>query len=66
MLRRIGLPQRAPGHHPALDAVKHALFRTAKAVVDPLRKSAAIRAVVRRMVLGRDANYFMKTAKPAA
>jgi len=66
MLRRIGLPQRAPGHNLALDAVKLALFRSVKAVVDPLRKSAAIRAVVRRLVLGRDANYFMKPAKPAA
>jgi hypothetical protein len=66
MLRRIGLPQRPPGKNPALDAVKHAVFRMAKAVVDPLRKSLAVRAVIRRMVLGRDANYFMKPAKPAA
>ena len=66
MLRRMGLPQRAPGHNPPLDAVKLALFRSAKAIVDPLRKSEAIRAVVRRLVLGRGANYFIKTAKPAA
>jgi Cupin-like domain len=66
MLRRIGLPQRAPGHNPPLDAVKLALFRLAKAVADPLRKSAAIRAVVRRLVLGRGASYFLRTAKPAA
>jgi Cupin-like domain len=66
MLRRFGFPQRAPGHNPALDAVKHVLFRMGKAVIDPLRKSAATRAVVRRLVLGRGANYFIKTAKPAA
>jgi cupin-like protein len=66
ILRRCGFSQRPPGHNPALDVAKHALFRMAKAVVDPLRKSAAIRAVVRRLVLGRGANYFVKTAKPAA
>jgi hypothetical protein len=66
MLRRIGLPQRAPGHNPMLDAVKLALFRAAKTAVEPLRKSVAIRAAVRRLVLGRNANYYLKTAKPAA
>ncbi|MFZ0846957.1 MAG: cupin-like domain-containing protein [Pseudolabrys sp.] len=66
MLRRIGLPQRAPGYNPPLDAIKLALFRAAKAAVEPLRKSVAIRAAVRRLVLGRDANYYLKTTKPAA
>lgn len=66
MLRRIGFPQRAPGHNPAADAVKLALFRTARAVADPLRKSVAVRAVIRKLVLGKNANYFLKTAKPAA
>ena len=65
LLRRIGFPQRAPGHNRAADAVKLALFRSAKAVADPLRKSAAIRAIIRKIVLGKNANYFMKT-KPAA
>jgi hypothetical protein len=66
MLRRIGLPQRAPGHNPSLDAIKLALFRAAKAAVEPLRKSVAIRAAVRWLVLGRNANYYLKTTKPAA
>ena len=66
MLRRIGLPQRAPGHNPPLDVIKLALFRAAKTSVEPLRKSAAFRAAVRRLVLGRNANYYLKTAKPAA
>ena len=66
MLRRFGFAQRAPGHNAAADAVKLALFRSAKAVADPLRKSAAVRALIRKLVLGRNANYFMKTAKPAA
>ncbi len=65
LLRRAGFPQRAPGHNQAADAVKLALFRSAKAVVDPLRKSAAVRALIRKVVLGKNANYFMK-AKQAA
>ncbi|MFA6267063.1 MAG: cupin-like domain-containing protein [Pseudolabrys sp.] len=65
LLRRFGLPQAAPGRNPALDAVKLAVFRSAKAVVDPLRKSLAMRALIRKLVLGRNANYYMKT-KPAA
>jgi hypothetical protein len=65
LLRRVGFPQRAPGHNPAADAIKLALFRTAKAVADPLRKSAAIRALIRKIVLGKNANYFMKTKTAA-
>jgi hypothetical protein len=61
MLRRIGLPQAAPGKNPAADAIKLALFRTAKLVIDPLRKSEGVRAFVRKVVLGRNANYFMRT-----
>jgi len=38
-----------------------------KALVDPLRKSEAVRALVRKAVLGRNANYFVKPgAKTAA
>ena len=66
LLRRLGFPQRAPGHHPRLDAVKLALFRSVKAIVDPLRKSLTVRALIRKLVLGKNANYYMKNAKPAA
>lgn len=60
LLRRIGFPQRAPGQNRAADAVKLALFRMAKAVADPLRRSVAVRALIRKMVLGKNANYYMK------
>ena len=67
MLRRMGFPQSAPGNNPTFDTVKVALYRSAKTVVDPLRKSEAIRGIVRKIVLGRKANYFMHTGtKPAA
>jgi hypothetical protein len=65
LLRRIGFPQAAPGRNPALDTVKLALFRSVKAVVDPLRKSLAMRALIRKLVLGRNANYYMKPKQAA-
>ena len=67
MLRRMGFPQAAPGRNPALDSVKLASFRSLKFVLDPLRKSEGVRALVRRVVLGRNANYYLRTgAKPPA
>jgi hypothetical protein len=60
------MPQRPPGQSTLGDAAKLVLFRTVKLVVDPLRKSERVRMLVRKLVLGRDANYFIKSAKPAA
>jgi len=69
MLRGMGLPQPVPGDNPALDAVKLALFRTAHAAVEPLRKSETMRRLIRTIVLGKDANYYYrnreKTGDPA-
>ena len=45
--------------------MKLALFRSVKAVVDPLRKSLAMRALIRKLVLGRNANYYMKPKQAA-
>jgi hypothetical protein len=56
LLRRMGLPQAAPGKNRGADLVKLALFRGAKAMLDPLRKSEAARAMLRKIVLGRNAN----------
>ena len=60
MLRGMGLPQPVPGENPALDAVKLALFRTAHAAVEPLRKSEVMRRLIRSVVLGKDANYYYR------
>lgn len=62
-LRGFGLPQPAPGRQPAFDAMKIAVYRTAMAVASPLRGSATLRRVMRRIVLGRDANYFLRQPK---
>jgi hypothetical protein len=58
MLRKIGLPQKAPGAHPALDNAKWLALRAAFAVIDPLRKSEFVRRIVRRVAFGKHANYY--------
>jgi hypothetical protein len=60
MLRGMGFPQPMPGENPALDAVKLALFRTAHAAVEPLRKSEAMRRFIRSIALGKSANYYYR------
>jgi hypothetical protein len=62
-LRSMGLPQPAPNAMPALDALKVAMMRTAQATVSPLRKSEGMRRVLRRLVLGKDANYYYNDNK---
>jgi hypothetical protein len=66
MLRKMGLPQRAPGANPALDAVKLGAMRSMAAILDPLRKSEFIRRVVRRVAFGKNANYYYRADKQKA
>ncbi|MET0444496.1 MAG: cupin-like domain-containing protein [Pseudorhodoplanes sp.] len=63
MLRGLGMAQSAPGASPALDAAKVALYRTAAGAIAPLRKSEGMRRVIRRLALGRDANYYYRAPK---
>ncbi|MFN3351295.1 cupin-like domain-containing protein [Pseudorhodoplanes sp.] len=60
MLRGVGLPQHPPGTHPMIDTAKIALFRAAAAAVEPLRKSETMRRTLRRIVKGKDANYYYR------
>ncbi|QWG15046.1 cupin domain-containing protein [Bradyrhizobium sediminis] len=62
MLRGIGLPQQPPGHQPVRDALKLAFYRTVIAAIKPLRGSLAMRRVLRRIALGKRANYYLKGA----
>jgi hypothetical protein len=62
MLRGIGLPQQPPGKQPALDALKLAFYRTITTAIKPLRGSMAMRRVLRRIALGKRANYYLKDA----
>jgi hypothetical protein len=63
MLRSLGMPQSAPGVNPALDTAKVAAFRAASAAVEPLRRSEGMRRAIRRLVKGRDANYYYRDAR---
>jgi hypothetical protein len=60
ILRGLGLPQSAPGQNAAWDAIKLAVFRTGRGLVEPLRKSETMRRVLRRIALGKNANYYLK------
>jgi hypothetical protein len=60
MLRGFGLPQPVPGRIPAFDTLKVAAFRTASAAVAPLRRSESVRRAIRRIVLGKGANYYYR------
>jgi hypothetical protein len=62
MLRDIGLPQAAPGAKPTFDAAKLAVYRAAAAVIEPLRGSETMRRIIRRIALGKNANYYLKKA----
>src|SRR5215470_5831203 len=61
-LRGVGLPQKPPGKQPVLDALKLALYRTVTAAIKPLRSSMAMRKLLRRIALGKKANYYLKDA----
>jgi D-lyxose ketol-isomerase len=59
-LRRFGLPQKPPGASPVLDAAKVITHDTIRAVLDPLRKSESTRRVLRGLIYGRKANYYLE------
>lgn len=60
MLRSIGIPQSPPGVNAALDAIKVAMFRAISGAVAPLRRSESVRRILRRIALGRHANYYYR------
>jgi hypothetical protein len=62
MLRGLGRPQQPPGVQPVRDALKLAFYRTVTTAIRPLRGSLAIRRVLRRIALGKRANYYLKGA----
>ncbi len=66
MMRKMGLPQRAPGANPALDTIKWTGLRCVMAVVEPLRRSEFVRRAVRRIAFGKHANYYYRADKQKA
>ena len=59
-LRHYGLPQKAPGVSPSLDALKVMAHDALRALLDPLRKSESIRRFLRGLIYGRSANYYLE------
>jgi hypothetical protein len=59
-LRRYGLAQRPPGASPTMDAAKVMLHDVIRAVLDPIRKSERARRFLRRMIYGKQANYYLE------
>lgn len=66
ILRRRGLPQRAPGENAAWDGVKVFAMRMASASVEPLRRSEGLRRRIRAIVLGKHANYYYREQQGTA
>jgi Cupin-like domain len=60
-LRHYGLPQKPPGISPTLDACKVLLHDMMQAVLMPLRKSETLRRIIRGMIYGKNANYYLQT-----
>ncbi len=61
-LRRFGMPQKPPGQLPAIDAAKVFAHDAARTVIDPLRKSEALRRLLRGAIYGKNANYYLEKA----
>ena len=59
-LRRYGMPQKPPGVSPVTDSMKVFSHDAMRVVLDPLRKSENIRRVLRGLIYGRKANYYLE------
>ena len=58
ILRRLGLPQSAPGVNRRFDSLKVALYDVARWPIEPLRRGEAMRRMLRGLLFGRAANYY--------
>jgi hypothetical protein len=59
-LRHIGFPQKPPGQAPMLDAAKVILHDVMHMVLDPIRKSEGARNMLRGLIYGKKANYYLE------
>lgn len=60
LLRKAGWVQPVPGRHKVWDSVKVGTYAVARAVVEPLRRSEAMRRRLRAVFFGRKANYYYR------
>lgn len=59
-LRHLGLPQKPPGHSPVLDAAKVFAHDATRSIIEPIRKSEAARKLLRGLIYGKKANYYLE------
>jgi Cupin-like domain len=59
-LRHMGLPQKPPGASPILDATKVIAHDASRLIMDPFRKSEAARKLLRGLIYGKKANYYLE------
>ncbi|MEM8811097.1 MAG: cupin-like domain-containing protein [Pseudomonadota bacterium] len=60
VLRRAGLAQPLPGRFPIYDRTKVLAFNTARALIEPLRRSERSRRFLRNLFFGEKANYYYR------
>jgi Cupin-like domain len=65
-LRRFGFPQNPPGTSSIGDGAKVFAHDAMRMMIDPLRKSEALRRILRGAIYGKKANYYLETAKKQA
>ena len=65
VLRKVKLPQPVPGRYPFYDRLKISAFSTARALIEPLRRSERSRRLLRGLFFGKKANYFYNSEKKA-
>ena len=62
-LRHYGFPQKPPGTSPTWDATKVIMHDLMQVLLMPLRKSETLRRVIRGMIYGKNANYYLQPKK---
>jgi hypothetical protein len=62
-LRRYGRPQKPPGISPLRDAAKVVAHDVLQTALAPLRKSERLRAALRGLIYGKEANYYLTKPK---
>ena len=62
-LRGYGFVQKPPGVSPMADAAKVIAHDVMQAVLAPLRKSESLRVLLRGLIYGKKANYYLETKK---
>jgi Cupin-like domain len=65
-LRQFGLPQKPPGQSPLRDAAKVMAHDAIRVVLDPIRKSEGARNLLRGLIYGKKANYYLDADQPKA